>query len=155
MNHKKYIREMIQRNPVTISPEETFFEVRNIFQDKGITHLPVVDKDNNLVGIVSDLDIREAGPSDATALHISEVKYLLLRLKVYSFMTPRDKLITVNLDTPVEEAVQLMRDHKIGSLPVIEDGKLVGIFTETDALSLLVNFLDQPPTLNESLCSKM
>jgi len=155
MNHKKFIREMMPRNPVTISPEATFFEAREIFQDKGIRHLPVVDKYNNLVGIVSDRDIREAGPSDATSLHISEVNYLLLRLKVSSFMTPQDKLITATPDTLVEEAVQLMRDHKVGSLPVVEDGKLIGIFTETDALGMLVDLFGRLPTWDEPFCTKM
>ena len=70
-------------------------------------------------------------------------------------MTPLDKLITINPDTPLEDAVQLMHDNKIGCLPVVEDGVLYGIFTETDALSLLVNFLGRPLTLNESLCSKV
>jgi acetoin utilization protein AcuB len=154
MNHKKFIKEMIPRNPVTISPETTFVEAQKIIQDKGIRHLPVVDKHNNLVGLVADRDIREAGPSDASSLSILEVNYLLVRLKVTSFMTPLDKLITINPDTSPEEAVQLMHDNKIGCLPVVEDGVLYGIFTETDALSLLVGFLGSHPTLNEALCSK-
>ena len=54
-------------------------------------------------------------------------------------MTPKDKLITINPDTLIEEAVQLMHDHKIGCLPVVEQGKLYGIFTETDALDHLVD----------------
>jgi acetoin utilization protein AcuB len=54
-------------------------------------------------------------------------------------MTPKDKLITINPDTLIEEAVQLMHDHKIGCLPVLEQGKLYGIFTETDALDHLVD----------------
>jgi acetoin utilization protein AcuB len=54
-------------------------------------------------------------------------------------MTPRDKLITITPDTLIEEAVQLMHDHKIGCLPVLEGEKLYGIFTETDALDHLVD----------------
>jgi acetoin utilization protein AcuB len=146
---------MMPRNPVTIGPETTFVEAREIIQDKGITHLPVVDKYNNLVGLVADRDIREAGPSDASSLGILEINYLLVRLKVSSFMIPLDKLITINPDTPLEDAVQLIRDHKIGCLPVVEDGVLYGIFTETDALSLLVDFLGRPLTLNECRCSKV
>ena len=139
INYKGFMREMIQRNPVTINPEASFFEVRKIIQDKGIRHLPVVDKKNKLVGIVTDRDIREAAPSDASTLSINEMNYLLERLKVSSFMTPKDKLITISPDTLVEEAVELMHDKKIGCLPVVEGGKLYGIFTETDALALLVD----------------
>jgi len=67
------------------------------------------------------------------------LNYLLAHLKVSAFMTPKNKLITITPDTLIEEAVQLMHDNKIGCLPVVEGGKLYGIFTETDALGLLVD----------------
>ena len=137
--YKGFMREKIQKNPVTISPEASFYEARNLIHEKGIRHLPVVDKNNSLVGIVTDRDIREAAPSDATLLSVQELNYLLGKLKVGSFMTPKDKLITINPDTIIEEAVQLMHDNKIGCLPVLEGDKLYGIFTETDALDHLVD----------------
>ena len=139
IHYKGFMREKIQRNPVTIGPEASFYEVRNLIHEKGVRHLPVVDKNNMLVGIVTDRDIREAAPSDATLLSVQELNYLLGKLKVSSFMTPKDKLITINPDTIIEEAVQLMHDNKIGCLPVLEQGKLYGIFTETDALDHLVD----------------
>ena len=137
--YKGFMREKIQKNPVTITPEASFFEARNLIHEKGIRHLPVLDKNNSLVGIVTDRDIREAAPSDATLLSVQELNYLLGKLKVSSFMTPKPKLITITPDTLIEEAVQLMHDHKIGCLPVVEGGKLYGIFTETDALDHLVD----------------
>ena len=137
--YKGFMREKIQRNPVTISPEASFFDARNLIHEKGVRHLPVVDKNNGVVGIVTDRDIRQAAPSDATLLSVQELNYLLGRLKVSSFMTPKDKLITITPDTLIEEAVQLMHDNKIGCLPVLEGGKLYGIFTETDALDHLVD----------------
>ena len=139
IHYKGFMREKIQRNPVTIGPDASFYEVRNLIHEKGVRHLPVVDKNNMLVGIVTDRDIREAAPSDATLLSVQELNYLLGKLKVSSFMTPKDKLITINPDTIIEEAVQLMHDNKIGCLPVVEQGKLYGLFTETDALDHLVD----------------
>jgi len=139
IHYKGFMREKIQRNPVTIGPEASFYEARNLIHEKGVRHLPVVDKNNVLVGIVTDRDIREAAPSDATLLSVQELNYLLGKLKVSSFMTPKDKLITITPDTIIEEAVQLMHDHKIGCLPVLEGGKLYGLFTETDALDHLVD----------------
>jgi len=139
IHYKGFIREKIQKNPVTISPEASFYEARNLIHEKGVRHLPVVDKDNMLVGIVTDRDIRKAAPSDATLLSVQELNYLLGKLKVSSFMTPKDKLITINPDTIIEEAVQLMHDNKIGCLPVLEGSKLYGLFTETDALDHLVD----------------
>ncbi len=139
IHYKGFMREKIQRNPITISPEASFYEVRNLIHEKGVRHVPVVDKNNMLVGIVTDRDIREAAPSDATLLSVQELNYLLGKLKVSSFMTPKDKLITITPDTIIEEAVQLMHDNKIGCLPVVEQSKLYGIFTETDALDHLVD----------------
>jgi acetoin utilization protein AcuB len=139
IHYKGFMREKIQRNPVTISSEASFYEARNLIHEKGVRHLPVVDKNNMLVGIVTDRDIREAAPSDATLLSVQELNYLLGKLKVSSFMTPKDKLVTITPDTLIEEAVQLMHDNKIGCLPVLEQGKLYGLFTETDALDHLVD----------------
>jgi acetoin utilization protein AcuB len=139
IHYKGFMREKIQKNPLTISPEASFFEARNFIHEKGIRHLPVVDKNSALVGIVTDRDIRQAAPSDATLLSVQELNYLLGKLKVSSFMTPKAKLITITPDTLIEEAVQLMHDNKIGCLPVVEGGRLYGIFTETDALDHLVD----------------
>ncbi len=139
INYKGYMREKVQKKPVTISPDASFFEARALIHEKGIRHLPVVDKNNHLVGIVTDRDIREAAPSDATLLSIQELNYLLGKLKIGSIMTPKEKLITITPDTIIEEAVQLMHDHKIGCLPVMEGEKLYGIFTETDALAHFVD----------------
>lgn len=139
IEYKGFLRERIQRKPITISPEASFFEARNLIHEKGIRHLPVVDKNNKLVGIVTDRDIRQAAPSDATLLSVQELNYLLGKLKVSAFMTPKDKLITIVPDALIEEAVQLMRDHKIGCLPVVEGAKLFGIFTETDVLDHFVD----------------
>ena len=139
IEYKGFLRERIQRKPITISPDASFFEARNLIHEKGIRHLPVVDKNNKLIGIVTDRDIRQAAPSDATLLSVQELNYLLGKLKVSAFMTPKDKLITITPDSLIEEAVQLMHDHKIGSLPVVEGDKLYGIFTETDVLDHFVD----------------
>jgi len=139
ISYKGFMREKIQRNPVTVSPDASFFEARNLVHEKGVRHIPVVDKNNRLAGIVTDRDIRQAAPSDATLLSVQELNYLLGKLKVSGFMTPKNKLITITPDTLIEEAVQLMHDHKIGCLPVLEGEKLYGIFTETDALDHLVD----------------
>src|SRR4030042_856881 len=139
IHYKGFMREKIQKSPITISPEASFYEARNLIHEKGVRHLPVIDKNNLLVGIVTDRDIREAAPSDATLLSVQELNYLLGKLKVSAFMTPKDKLITITPDALIEEAVQLMHDHKIGSLPVVEGKRLYGIFTETDALDHFVD----------------
>ena len=139
IQYKGFMRERIRRNPVTIGPDASFFKAWDYIHVMGIRHLPVVDKNNRLVGIITDRDIREVAPSDAPSLSVHELSNLLAKLKVSAFMTPKEKLITITPDTLIEEAVQLMHDHKIGCLPVLEGGELYGIFTETDALDHLVD----------------
>ena len=139
IQYKGFIREKIRRNPVSIRPDASFFDAQAYIHVKGIRHLPVVDKNDRLVGIVTDRDIREAAPSSATLLSVQELNYLLRELKVSSFMTPKEKLITITPETLIEEAVQLMHDNKIGCLPVLEGNELYGIFTETDALDHFVD----------------
>jgi len=139
ISYKGFMRDKIQREVVTISPDASFYDARALIRDKGVRHLAVIDKNGHLVGLLTDGDIREAAPSDATSLNVHELQYLLGKLKVSAFMTPKDKLITITPDTLIEEAVQLMSNHKISCLPVLEDDKLYGIFTETDALNHLVD----------------
>ncbi len=136
-----YVKSRMKRDPVTVAPDASFYEAENLIRSRGIRHLPVVDKQKKLLGLVTDRDIREAGPSDASSLSIREMHYLLGKLQVSGFMTPTDKLITVKPDTIVERAAQLMYEHKIGCLPVVEDKKLIGIITETDMLELLVDIV--------------
>src|SRR4030043_1620477 len=110
IHYKGFMREKIQTKPVTISPDATFFEARNLIHEKGIRHLPVVDKNGKLVGIVTDRDIREAAPSDATLLSVQELNYLLGKLKVSSIMTPKKKLITITPNTLIEEVARLWQE---------------------------------------------
>ncbi len=136
-----YVKSRMKSDPITIGPEASFYEAENLIRSRGIRHLPVVDKKKQLVGLVTDRDIREAGPSDASALSIQEMHYLLGKLQVKGFMVPLNKLITVRPDTIVERAAQLMYEHKIGCLPVVEDRQLIGIITETDILELFVDIV--------------
>jgi acetoin utilization protein AcuB len=139
IDYEGYIKEKMQKDPITIGPEASFYEARAIIRDKGIRHLPIVDKSHHLVGLITDRDIREAAPSDATTLSVHELHYLLGKLKVSAFMTPRNKLVTITPETILEKAVQLMHDHKIGCLPIVEGEKFIGIITETDILDLFID----------------
>ena len=97
--------------------------------EERIRHLVVVD-DARVVGIVTDRDVRLNLPSPATSLSVWELNYLLHKLTVGGVMTT--SVIVVNPDRPIAEAARIMLDHKIGALPVVEDGRLVGIITESD-----------------------
>ena len=128
ISYKGFMRERIQRHPVTISPDASLLEARQLIHEKGNRHLVVVDENRNVVGIVTERDLLEVAPPDSTR-----------RINVSAFMTPKERLVWITPDTLIEEAVQLLHDHKIRCLPVLEEGRLYGIFTETDALSHLVD----------------
>jgi acetoin utilization protein AcuB len=128
ISYKGFMREKIQRDPVTISPDASLLEARQLIHEKGYRHLVVVDENRNVVGIVTEGDLTAAAPPQSTR-----------KINVSAFMTPKEKLIWITPDTMIEEAVQLLHDHEIRCLPVLEEGKLYGIFTETDALSHLVD----------------
>ena len=136
-----YVKNIMRKDPITVSSETSFYEVRTLIHEKGIRHISVVDKHNRIVGLVTHQDIREASPSDATMLSVQELHYLLGKLKVSAIMTPGDKLITVTPATMIEKAAQLMHDNKVGCLPVLEGKELVGIITEADILEAFVDVM--------------
>jgi acetoin utilization protein AcuB len=136
MNKKLLVRNWMTERLITITPQTTLPEVQRIMFEHNIRRLPVMSS-GKLVGIVTLGDVREAKPSDATTLSIYELNYLLDQLTAKDFMTPNP--ITIAPDVTIGEAARLMVEHKIGGLPVVDDGKLVGIITETDFCLLLMS----------------
>jgi CBS domain-containing protein len=125
------VKEWMSQHPITIPPATPVSEAKELMQRKRVRHLLVVEADR-LVGIVTDRDIRLNLPSPATSLSVWEIHYLLAKLTVREVMTK--SVITVTPDRDVAEAARLMLEHTIGALPVTQDGRVVGIITETDML---------------------
>ncbi len=121
-------------NPVTIGPRVTIPEAQKLMKERKIRRLPVVDH-GRLVGIVTLGDIRGAEPSEASTLSIFEAHYLLAKLTTEKIMTWEP--ITIRPDATIQQAAQLMLEHKIGGLPVVDNDKLVGIITESDIFRVL------------------
>jgi acetoin utilization protein AcuB len=124
------------RKVITVSPEDSIAEASKLTKEKGIKHLPVVHGEK-LKGILSDRDIKEYVPTKATSLDVYELHYLLAKTKVKEVM--KTKVYTTTPDTPIEEAAMLMRDQKIGCLPVIENNRVVGIISDKDIFKVLVD----------------
>ncbi len=135
-----YVRSRMSKNPITITRETTIAEALDIMRNNSIRRLPVMEKDK-LVGIVTERDLIEVSPSPATSLSVFEINYLLAKMKIGDVLPKRQNVITVSPDALLEEAALLMRDHKIGALPVCEDGKLVGIITETNIFDAFIDLL--------------
>lgn len=129
------VADVMQAAVLTITPKTTLPEAVRLVQHRGIRHLPVVE-DDQLVGIVSDRDLKRAMASPATSLEAHELRYLLDAVTVDEIMTRA--VITVGRMFPIEEAARLMVKEKVSALPVTERGRLIGIVTETDVLELFV-----------------
>jgi acetoin utilization protein AcuB len=129
------VREIMQTRLLTVTPKTTLPEAIKLVSQRRIRHLPVVE-DGDLVGIVSDRDLKRAMASPATSLTTHELLYLLDRLTVGEIMTRT--LITIGPMFPIEDAARLMVQERIGALPVTDGRALVGIVTETDVLELFV-----------------
>jgi acetoin utilization protein AcuB len=113
-------------------------EALSLFKKERIRRAPIV-RGNKLVGIVSEKDLLNASPSQATTLSVWEMNYLLSKLTVAEVMTK--DVITVTEDTPIEEAARIMADNKIGGLPVVKGLRVVGIITETDLFKLFLELM--------------
>lgn len=121
---------------ITISPDTPIIKAREMMNEHRISHLPVTDREGHLLGLVTDRDLREAWASPATTLSIYELTYILQKITVESIM--KKKVITVTEDTTIERAAFIMHQEKIGCLPVVSGGKLVGILTTADLMSVLL-----------------
>ena len=128
--------DAISTKPViTLKSTQTVLDASKLMRENGIRHLPVMDGQGTLVGVITDRDIKRVSASEATSLDIHELLYLLDKLPVTKVMSQNP--VTVTPSTPVSEAAKLMVERKIGCLPVLGNGKLAGIVTQIDLLRLL------------------
>jgi acetoin utilization protein AcuB len=129
------VTECMKRDPVTVKTDDSFRYALKLIRKEGIRHLPVLDG-KRVVGIVTDRDLRQSGPSTATTLEAHELNYLLERLTISDIMSKN--VITVTPETGLLEAARLLLAHKIGCLPVVDHEQLVGIITRSDMIRALV-----------------
>lgn len=133
------VRQMMARDVVTLEVETTLDIADDVMTFKRIRHLPVLENEA-LVGLVTQRDLFRAGLSSILEFRKHAVKEWLAQIQVREVMT--QDLVTIGPDAPVDDAVALMIDRKIGCLPVVEDDKLVGLLSETDCLRYLRRILE-------------
>ena len=144
---------LMSRPVIIVAPHTRLPRLKGLMRENKIRRLPVV-KGAQVVGIITMGDLRNAFPSDATTLSIYELSYLLDKVTAADVM--RSDVLTIAADAPLVEAARLMLQHKVSGLPVLEQGRLVGIVTESDifravvagqlALPTTVAVVTEPPT---------
>ncbi len=137
---EQLVKDWMTADPISISPDTILPEAQRLMFAHKIRRLPVVSQ-GELVGIVTFGDLREAKPSDASSLSVYELNFLLDQLRVREIMTPDP--VTLSPDDRIRSAAQLMLEKKVGGIPVLEGGKLVGILTETDLCRMIVELAPQ------------
>ena len=133
------VRDRMTPDPVTITEDTNLRDALDLVRSNKFRHLPVVDQNGRLVGVVTEKSLIYAAPTPTTTLSVFEVDYILSRVTVGQVM--RMSVITVGPGLPIEEAARVMVDHRIGCLPVIENGELVGIISDTDIFRVFVEGL--------------
>src|SRR5215212_6102734 len=138
MEVKMFVGERMSRPVISVSPDSPINEVLAMFRKEHIRRAPVM-KDGKLLGIVTENDLLNASPSTVTTLSIWEMNYLISKVLIKNVMTK--KVITVDKDTPIEEAARIMADKKLGGVPVTSLGKVVGMITETDLFKIFLELM--------------
>ena len=131
------VSRIMKRNPIFVRPELSLTEARSIMDKEKIGHLPVLNKNNELVGLITKGDLLKAAPSSATTLDVYELSYLLSKLTVDKVMTKN--IVSVQENEVIEEAARIMADRNIGCLPVLKESFLVGLVTDTDIFHFFIN----------------
>lgn len=132
------VSHIMTREVITLRPESSLRDAIAVIQKFRIRHIPVVE-DGKLSGIVTDRDIKRATPSIHGGVTQEVYERVLNDTKLFQVMT-RDPL-TVSPDTSIKEVAKLLVEKKYGAVPVVADGRLVGIVSDIDLLRVLYEML--------------
>jgi acetoin utilization protein AcuB len=137
------VKDVMSKDPFTIDPEAPLGTAMDVMRARDLRHLPVVDDGGQLVGIITDRDLRQACFAPAVAEYLSagaqrgirQMARTLEDVRVRDFMTW--VVVSVHPEASLAHAALIMSERRVGCLPVVEDGKLVGMLTERDVLEAL------------------
>jgi len=133
------VKERMTSPVLTISADVPVQDALAQMHKDKVRRYPVLDKHGKLIGIVTEGDLLNAKPSEATTLSVFEVNYLLSKITVERVMST--KVITAAEDTPIEEAARILADNEISSLPIMRGNSVVGMITETDLFHILLEMM--------------
>ena len=124
---------------LSVSPDLPVQDALAQMRKEKVSRYPVINKSGKLVGIVSDDDLLNASPSEASSLSVWETNYLLSKITVERVMSKT--VFTVTENTSIEEAARSMADHRVSGLPVMRGDDIVGMITQTDIFKLFLEML--------------
>ena len=126
------------KDVISVDVNDSMQDAARLIRGHKIKHLPVMEN-GKLVGIVTDKDLKRASASDVTTLEIHELLFLISQIKISDIMT-KDP-ITIPRDCTIDEAAQILLEHKLSGAPVVDDeGQVAGVITQTDIFRGLVLF---------------
>jgi len=125
------VRDLMTDQVITLSPGDDLTELIDRMADEHIRHMPIVDRDGDLVGLVTERTLAQFSlAGDGAELTLSAQRELLRRRRVREIMST--EVDTVDPDQSLREAAELLLENKVGCLPVVEGTHVVGILTESD-----------------------
>lgn len=136
-----FVSRSMTRKVITVGPETSLFEAQELMAESKIRHLPVIDPDGRLIGIVTDRDIRSALPYEFFKQHpTEEEKQRFSRLQIKDIMSKNP--LTISPTYTIQDALLMIQDAKVGALPVVdEENRLKGIISVRDLLRAFINVL--------------
>ncbi len=137
------VKDYMTKHPVMIEPTRSIVEAQGIMAETRVRHLPVVETGKRLVGLITQETLR-VPPTQLTSLNVWEITRFLSGLTVKDVMVKGKDVITIGPDVTIEEAARVMVENKIGCLPVLEEGIVVGILTDIDMMAHLIEMLAAP-----------
>jgi len=137
------VKDYMTKHPVMIEPAMSIVEAQGIMAETRVRHLPVAEEGKRLVGLITQETLR-VPPTKLTSLNVWEITRFLSDLTVKDVMVKGKDVITIGPDATIEEAARVMVEHKIGCLPVLEEGIVVGIITDSDMMAHLIEMLAAP-----------
>ena len=135
-----FVKDYMTRHPVMAEPTMSIVEAQGIMAETQVRHLPVVETGKRLVGLVTRQTMR-IPPTELASLNVWEITRFLSNLKLEDVMVKGENVVTTAPDVALEQAAETMIRNKVGCLPVLEEGIVVGIITEIDMMAQLTQLL--------------
>lgn len=130
------VKDIMTKAVITITSDTYVLDAERIMEQNRINRLPIVD-DEKLVGIVTKNDVLKASPESTTPFNQRQLFYLMSKLTVKEIM--KTDVLTISPDTPIEKSVAVAQQKRVGSLPVVEGDRVVGILTTNDVFYKILN----------------